>query len=85
MIVERFSPGALIAVCGVLLGVPPAPGLIRQNRQMTRSSAAATYYNRGNQRIRAGDLEGAIKDFDVALTFDPTFAAAYNNRESPCS
>jgi hypothetical protein len=34
------------------------------------SRFAAAYYNRGNERYKKGDLDGAIADFDAALAFD---------------
>src|SRR5215470_15146252 len=46
--------------------------------QIPRSAAA--YYNRGNERFKKGDLDGAIDDFNAALTFDPRLATAYNMR-----
>ena len=33
-------------------------------------SPAAAYYNRGNERYKKGDLNGAIEDYDAALTFN---------------
>src|SRR5215472_7663755 len=44
------------------------------------SHFASAYYNRGNGRYKKGDLDGAISDFDAALTFDPRLAVAYNMR-----
>ena len=44
------------------------------------SHFASAYYNRGNERYKKGDLDGAISDFDAALTFDPRLAVAYNMR-----
>jgi tetratricopeptide (TPR) repeat protein len=45
-------------------------------------SPAAAYYNRGNERYKKGDLNGAIADYDAALTFNPRWALAYNMRGS---
>lgn len=38
------------------------------------------YNNRGNARTSKGDLTGALSDFNQALSIDPNFVAAYNNR-----
>src|SRR5262250_971004 len=46
------------------------------------SRFAAAYYNRGNERYKSGDLDGAISDYDAALTFNPRWAVAYNMRGS---
>src|SRR5262249_34940759 len=48
--------------------------------QKQPSRLANAYYNRGNERYKKGDLDGAIVDFDAALTFNPRLAVAYYNR-----
>src|SRR5262245_30196895 len=48
--------------------------------QRSRGVSAAEYYNRGNQRQKEGDLDGAIEDYTFALTFDSRYAMAWNNR-----
>lgn len=50
--------------------------------QAQTSRFAAAYYNRGNELYKKGDLDGAIADYDAALTFDPRWARAYNMRGS---
>src|SRR6266487_1693102 len=50
--------------------------------QAQTSRFAAAYYNRGNERYKKGDLDGAIADYDAALTFNPRWALAYNMRGS---
>src|SRR5215467_6407321 len=50
--------------------------------QAQPSRFAAAYYNRGNQRYRKGDFDGAISDYDAAITFNPRWAVAYNMRGS---
>lgn len=42
----------------------------------------ATYVNRGILRLRRGDPDGAMRDFDEALRRDPGEAEAYLNRGS---
>jgi len=44
------------------------------------SGSARSYLDRANERYSKGDLDGAIADFDIAITFDPSLASAYNNR-----
>ncbi|MDX2098816.1 MAG: tetratricopeptide repeat protein [Leptolyngbyaceae cyanobacterium bins.59] len=39
-----------------------------------------TFYDQGLERIRRGDLKGAIQQFDRALEINPQFAAAYHRR-----
>ena len=40
----------------------------------------ATYVNRGILRMRMGDLDGAVSDFDEAIEQDPDQAEAYLNK-----
>src|SRR5215831_5421488 len=47
-----------------------------------QSSRSTTYFNRGINRYHAGDLDGAIADFNAALTAEPRLAVAYNMRGS---
>jgi tetratricopeptide (TPR) repeat protein len=44
------------------------------------SRSADSYFRRAKLRLAQGDLDGAIRDFDVALIFDPHLADAYTNR-----
>src|SRR5262245_40335814 len=44
------------------------------------SQSAVSYFNRAHDRYVKGDRRGAIADFDLAIIFDPKFAAAYYNR-----
>ena len=48
--------------------------------QSTWSRSAADYYNRGNERQKQGDLDGALEDYTFALKFDPQLVQAWNNR-----
>src|SRR5436190_3132327 len=48
--------------------------------QNTRARTAGEYYNRGNERQKQRDLNGAIEDYTFAISFDPQFALAWNNR-----
>src|SRR6266542_6926116 len=50
--------------------------------QAQPSRFAAAYYNRGNERLKKGDLDGAIADYDAAITSYPRWALAYNMRGS---
>src|SRR5215470_4956904 len=44
------------------------------------SQSAVSYFNRAHDRYVKGDRRGAIADFDLAIIFDPKYAAAYYNR-----
>lgn len=45
-----------------------------------RAGVAGVFYNCGLERLRRGDLDSCIADFTEALTFDPLFDLAWNNR-----
>ncbi len=47
---------------------------------LTREELAATHVNRGILKIRRGQIEAAIADFDAALTIDPNQPEAYLNK-----
>jgi tetratricopeptide (TPR) repeat protein len=49
---------------------------------VTPRDIIATYVNRGIVRLRRGDADGAMRDFDEALRRDPGEAEAYLNRGS---
>ena len=40
----------------------------------------ATHVNRGILRLRSGDIDGAVEDFDTAIARDPEEAEAYLNK-----
>ncbi len=46
---------------------------------LTQDQLAATFYNRGFEYGKNGDLDLAIKDFKAAIDLRPGFAAAYNS------
>jgi hypothetical protein len=41
---------------------------------------ALAYNNRGIVKRNKGDIDGAIADFDRAITINPKYANAYRNR-----
>jgi tetratricopeptide (TPR) repeat protein len=47
---------------------------------LARADAAATYVNRGILKLRGGDADGAIADFDDALALDRDEPEAYLNK-----
>jgi len=47
---------------------------------MTRGNRAATHTNRGILRMRNGDYEDALADFNKAIEFNPDLGAAYLNQ-----
>jgi tetratricopeptide (TPR) repeat protein len=53
---------------------------INRPQPTNRLSDAAAYNDRGNERATAGDIQGAIADFDEAIQLNPKFTEAYNNR-----
>jgi tetratricopeptide (TPR) repeat protein len=47
---------------------------------LNRRDTVATHVNRGVLRLRRGDVNGALRDFDTATALDPREAEAYLNR-----
>ena len=47
---------------------------------ISRRDLAATYVNRGILRLRRGQIEAAIADFDAATALNPNEAEAYQNK-----
>src|SRR5262245_45514767 len=58
------------------------PALAQKGKQDQNADRdpAADYYNRGNERHKEGDLDGAIEDYTFAITYNSKFAMAWNNR-----
>src|SRR4030095_16630443 len=54
--------------------------LIASHSSAQRSDSAANYTSRAMARYAHGDLDGAISDLDIAIAFDPGYAAAFYNR-----
>ena len=54
--------------------------LISSLSEAQTSRSAASYFNRGKARLFAGELEEAIQDFSIAISFEPNLAVAYNSR-----
>src|SRR5262245_31042496 len=48
--------------------------------QASRASSAASYVDRGNSWMAKGEIERAIADYDLAITFDSRSASAWHNR-----
>lgn len=51
-----------------------------EEETMTRSNRAATYVNRGILRMRAGQLDSALEDYERAISLQEDLGAAYLNR-----
>ncbi|MEL6568121.1 MAG: tetratricopeptide repeat protein [Pseudomonadota bacterium] len=51
-----------------------------ESETMTRSNRAATYVNRGIIRMRAGNYDSALTDYDRAINMEEELGAAYLNR-----
>jgi tetratricopeptide (TPR) repeat protein len=71
------------------LGIAPATRWASLNREAQSkntegahpvSDGARLYFSRGVVRADAGDLDGALKDFDKAIRLSPTFVDAFKNR-----
>ena len=44
------------------------------------SGSAINYYQRANARMAAGDLDGAIDDYGIAITFEQSCRHCYIHR-----
>ncbi len=44
------------------------------------NSKAITYFNRANMKREQGDIHGAIADYDTAISINPAYVKAFNNR-----
>ncbi len=81
MLNSRIDTGALKRLVRIesTLDSQGRSGLTDNVAVMDRFNALA-YYNRGNARMDKGDLNGAIRDFDKAVTLNPHNILAWNNR-----
>jgi tetratricopeptide (TPR) repeat protein len=46
----------------------------------SNENEAKLFFNSGNNKYRNGDVEGALKDYDTAISRKPDYYKAYNNR-----
>jgi tetratricopeptide (TPR) repeat protein len=72
IVVERF--GSVALSLGVHLDQQTAT--LPQSLQLN----ASDYFLRGLSKADRGDFKGAIADYDQAISLNPTFANAHNNR-----
>jgi tetratricopeptide (TPR) repeat protein len=62
-------------------GVPVAANPVSQGQIISLAASSATEaYNRGVDKYQAGDLKGALADFDEAIRLQDDFVSAYVNR-----
>src|SRR5215510_9331661 len=48
--------------------------------QSSRTASAASYLERGNERLARGEWDRAIADYDLAIAFDARGVVAFYNR-----
>jgi tetratricopeptide (TPR) repeat protein len=70
MTCERSSGDEALAACGRAIA----------SGQFAGVDLAKLHTNRGVELKRKGDIDGAIKDYDVAIGLDPNDLFAFNNR-----
>lgn len=70
MTCERGSGDVAVAACGRAI----------ESGQFTGTDLAKLHTNRGVELKRKGDIDGAIKDYDVAIGLNPNDLFAFNNR-----
>ena len=62
-------------------GVREYQPILYQDSKIKRSKEAAnSYYAQGNERLQKHDLDGAIADYDKAISLDPENVEAYYKR-----
>jgi len=72
---------------GCEIGIAEECARIIETRQLfgkpiNDANLAVTYFNRGNARLRKGEFDGAIDDYNMAIKLKPKYAKAYANRGS---
>jgi len=60
--------------------IPAASQTNRPSVQLAQASPAEAAFDRGTAKLRNGDLEGALADYNQAIQLDPELAVAYVNR-----
>ena len=70
MTCERGSGDVAIAACGRAI----------ESGQYSGADLAKLHTNRGVELKRKGDIDGAIKDYDIAIGLFPNDLFAFNNR-----
>jgi tetratricopeptide (TPR) repeat protein len=69
-----------LGIAGVLCGLPPAVVLAEYEQPSIAQGEAADFLNRGLQKARQGDYQGAIADYTLAIQSNPNSVEAYLNR-----
>jgi tetratricopeptide (TPR) repeat protein len=69
-------------IMGSNIGLTTRATALTNDNQTSKTDlpSAAAYYQRAEQRQKAGDIFAALADYDQAIEIDPTSAIAYNNR-----
>lgn len=62
-------------------GLPVTTNIVSNNQLIGLAADSATdFYNRGVDKYQAGDLRGALAEFDEAIRLQEDFVSAYVNR-----
>jgi len=62
----------------IAIAVSLVHGLILYETVLVKAeNTGGEYYNSGNRKISAGDYQGAIEDFNKAITLDPNYVYSY--------
>jgi tetratricopeptide (TPR) repeat protein len=67
-------------VVQLLKAAGASPTTVEAYRKAADQDYAEVYSNRGDAKIRKGDLDGAIADYNKAIELKPDLAVAYYNR-----